>query len=260
MTFDAQSRPGQARLASMRLPAFVAAFTLSIAFVHGSEAPMLADFAKDLAIVKTRLAEMPGDVAALSRAGDLHLFLQHYPESVAAFERMIALDPAQDAPHWRLGISYYFAGQFEKSSQQFAKYHAYDSRDRENGVWKFLADARLAGIEKARAGMLEYTRFDREPFPALYEMFAGKRTPESVLEHVAAPALADRPQVQFFAHYYVGFMKDLSGDRAAAIDHLRKAVSIFTLAAAQEGGPGYMWQVARLHLLELSKPAATPRP
>ena len=24
------------------------------------------------------------------------------------------------------------------------------------------------------------------------------------------------------------------------------------------GGPGYMWQVARLHLAELSKPAATP--
>ena len=70
--------------------------------------------------------------------------------------------------------------------------------------------------------------------------------------------MADQPQVQFFAHYYVGLMKDLAGDRPAAVEHLKKAVAIFTPATAQGGGPGYMWQVARLHLAELSKPAATP--
>jgi tetratricopeptide (TPR) repeat protein len=246
----------------MRPLVLLAIFTLSLAPAFASEAPMIAEFKQQLATATARLAEKPDDIPTLSKAGDLHLFLLEYPQAVAAFEKTIALDPAQDAPHWRLGIAYYFAGQYEKSARQFAKYHAYDARDRENGVWKFLADARLSGVEKARSGMLEYTRFDREPFPALYEMLAGKRTPESVMEHAATPALAGDPQVQFFAHYYVGLMKDLTGDRAAAVDHLTKAVAIFTPATAQGGGPGYMWQVARLHLAELSKPAApaTPRP
>ena len=244
----------------MRLPVFLAALMLTVAPACASEALMIAQFQKELTAATARLAEKLDDISTLSKAGDLHLFLQEYPGAVAAFEKMIALDPAQDAPHWRLGIAYYFAGEFEKSSRQFAKYHAYDARDRENGVWKFLADARLSGVEKARAGMLEYTRFDREPFPALYEMFAGKRTAESVIEHVAVPALAGQPQVQFFAHYYVGLMQDLTGDRPGAVEHLKKAVAIFTPATAQGGGPGYMWQVARLHLAELSKPAATPRP
>ena len=175
----------------MRLPLLAAVMAILLTAGSASEQQMIAQFEKDLTAVSAKLVEKPENITALSRAGDLHLFLQQYPQAVAAFEKTIALDPAQDAPHWRLGIAYYFAGQYEKSSRQFAKYHAYDARDRENGVWKFLADARLSGIEKARGGMLEYTRFDREPFPALYEMFAGKRTPESVIEHVAAPELAE---------------------------------------------------------------------
>jgi lipoprotein NlpI len=244
----------------MRLPIVVAVFAFAFAQVNASDLQMLAQFVKDLASALTQSAKEPNDIAALSRLGDLHLFLQQYAPAVAAFEKMIALDPAQDAPHWRLGIAYYFAGQYEKSARQFAKYHAYDARDRENGVWKFLAQARASGVETARREMLEYTRFDREPFPALYEMFAGKRTPESVLEHAATPALVSDPQVQFFAHYYVGMMQDLNGNRPAAVDHLKKAVATFTPATAHRGGPGYMWQVARLHLAELSKPAPAPTP
>lgn len=242
----------------MRLPILAAVVSILLPSAQATEQQMLDQFAKDLPAAIAQLVEKPNDIATLSQAGDLHLFLQQYPQSVAAFEKMIALDPSQDAPHWRLGIAYYFAGQYEKSARQFAKYHAYDARDRENGVWKFLAQARLSGVETARREMLEYTRFDREPFPALYEMLAGKRTPESVLEHAATPALASDRQVQFFAHYYVGLMRDLMGNRPEAVAHLTKAVAIFTPATAQGGGPGYMWQIARLHLAELSKP--TPRP
>src|SRR5690606_10326196 len=138
--FHAHSESPQAKIRAMRLPLLAISLALVSSLARASAQQMIQQLENDLPAASAVVAEKPGDTAALSRVGDLHLFLQQYPQAVAAFEEMIALDPAQDAPHWRLGIAYHFAGQYEKSSRQFAKYHAYDARDRENGVWKFLAD------------------------------------------------------------------------------------------------------------------------
>jgi len=204
-------------------------------------APLIARFTDELKTADAAVAESPKSVAALSHRGDLHLFLGHFSEAVADFEKMIALAPAEDAPHWRLGIAYYFDGQFAKSARQFEKYHAYDGHDRENGIWKFLAQTKVDGLEKARVEMLTYTQFDREPFPALYEMFAGKRMPDDVLAEVERKGLAD-PRALFFGHYYTGLGEAALGHRDRAIALLRRAVEDPEAQSA-----GYMWQVARLH-------------
>jgi lipoprotein NlpI len=208
-------------------------------------APMLAEYQGELTRLNASLAATPDSIRLRSQRGDCHLFLGRFAESIADFERMIALDSAQDAPHWRLGIAYYFAGQFEKSAKQFEKYHGYDSRDRENGIWKFLAEAQSGDLAKARAGMLPYTRFDREPFPSLYEMFAGKRTPDEVLAEIGEKKLTGKAQVVFFAHYYAGLGEAVLGRKARALELLAKAVDL--PASRPPHGPGYMWQVARLH-------------
>jgi lipoprotein NlpI len=205
-------------------------------------ATLIAKLTDDLKTADAAVVQSPDSVAAWSQRGDDHLFLGQFPQAVADFEKMIVLDPAQDAPHWRLGIAYYFAGQFAKSARQFEKYHAYDGRDRENGIWKFLAQARADGLERARADMLTYTQFDREPFPTLYEMFAGKRTPDEALAEVDRKGLAGNHLVAFFANYYTGLDEALLGHRAHAIRLLHKAVDD---PEAREAG--YMWQVARLH-------------
>lgn len=166
---------------------------------------------------------------------------------------MIELDPAQDAPHWRLGIAYYFSGDFEKGSKQFEKYHQYDGRDRENGVWKFLCDARSKGLDQARSSMLAYTRFDRDPFPSIYEMLQGKISPQAVLDAAQDLGGKQNPQVSFFAMYYTGVYYDLIGDAAKGGRLVREAVNLFTAETAGNGGPGYMWQVARLHAVEIEK-------
>ena len=215
-------------------------------------APMLAKFFDDLKSCDAALVATPDSVPLLSRRGDCHLFLGHFAEAVADFEKMIVLDPAEDAPHWRLGIAYYFAGQYAKSARQFEKYHVHDGRDRENGIWKFLAQAKAEGIEKARAEMLVYPAFDREPFPSLYEMFAGKRTPDDVLAEIDRKGLADNENVAFFGHYYAGLGEALLGHREKALTLLREAVGS-PLASSSGGGPGYMWQVARLHYERLLK-------
>lgn len=208
-------------------------------------APMLAKFTSDLQKLDADIAKSPASIPLHSFRGDCHLFVGQFAEAVADFEKMIALDPGQDAPHWRLGIAYYFAGQFAKSARQFEKYHAYDGRDRENGIWKFLAQAKVDGLEKARAEMLEYKAFDREPFPSLYEMFAGKRTPDDVLAEIDRKGLAADTDVAFFGNYYAGLAEAQlgHGDRALAL--LEKALNLPHVR--EPGGPGYMWQAARLH-------------
>ena len=196
--------------------------------------------------IDAELQKNPGSAEWLSRRGDLRLFLGDAKGAVEDFEKEIKLEPTHDAPHWRLGIAYYFAGDFSKSAAQFAKYHAYDNGDRENGVWQFLANARVKGVEAARKEMLEYTRFDREPFPDLYDMFAGKKTGAQVLSDAEKKGLKDDPLVMFFAHYYVGLNEQLLGNAASAAEHLEKAVRL-SLQAQAGGGPGYMGQIARLH-------------
>ena len=219
---------------------------------------MLAEFREQVVRLNGAIAQEPSQVALYSRRGDCHLFLSQFAAAVADFEKMIELDPRQDAPHWRLGIAYHFTGAMAKSARQFEKYHDYDGRDRENGIWKFLADAKLVGLDAARRAMLVYTRFDREPFPALYEMFAGAKTTAVLFEDLKSRKLTEDPRVMFFAHYYAGLNEDLLGRRAQALEYLREAVAN-PWGQTSEGGPAYMWQVARLHYETLSRETPTRR-
>lgn len=199
------------------------------------------------------LEKMPASQNLLSRRGDVRVFLGDFKGAVSDYEGMIALDPALDAPHWRLGIAYYFAGDFSKAARQFEKYHAYDARDRENGVWKFLSQARGENMDAARKGLLLYTRFDREPFPAVYKMLAGDLTPAQVLTEMDKKGLTENPQVMFFAKYYTGIYLTLTGEKAAGLQKIREAVALFPPSSVDRGGPGYMWHAARLHLAQLSE-------
>ena len=234
--------------------AFVSAIGLAVEppIPPGERGRMIAEFSQQVATLGESIARAPREIALYSQRGDLHLFLARFPAAVADFEKMIALDPAQDAPHWRLGIAYYFTGQFEKSAKQFEKYHAYDNRDRENGIWKFLGDVKVAGLQPARGAMLVYTRFDREPFPSLYEMFAGKLTTREFLTGLDERKLTDSPKVMFFANYYAGLHEDMLGRQETALPLLHAAVAN-SGDRTPLGGRTYMWQVARLHYETLGK-------
>ena len=55
------------------------------------------------------------------------------------YEMMIQIKPELEVSHWRLGIAYYYLGDFEKAAKQFEIYHNYDAVDRENGIWRFMS-------------------------------------------------------------------------------------------------------------------------
>ena len=207
---------------------------------------MLREFAEQVAALDRAITETPRTIALYSRRGDRQLFLGQFAKAVGDFEKMIALDPAQEAPHWRLGIAYYFTGQFAKSARQFEKYHAYDGGDRENGIWKFLGDVKVSGLKPAQRAMLVYTRFDREPFPGLYELFSGAKSTADFFTGIEERKLADDWRVMFFAHYYAGLNEETLGQREKAVALLHQAVAN-EWGRTAEGGPTYMWQVARLH-------------
>jgi len=193
-----------------------------------------------------RLEANPNSVTTYSDRGDAHLYAGNFKEARADFEKMIALDPAQDAPHWRLGIAYFFLGDYAKGARQFEKYHAYDDHDRENGVWHYFCLAKVEGIEKARAKMLAYTKFDRHPFPSVYEMLAGKKSAADVLKEIDQSDAGEdeKDRRRFFAELYIGFDDWLNGRTAAAVAHLEKAAA--NRWGRELSGRTYMWHVARL--------------
>ena len=241
----------------MKIPLFLLTLLAAVSFSAGAEespnAKMLGEFKADVERLDAVLAKNPDSTRALSARGDAHLFLGQFPQAVADYEKMIAIDPSLDAPHWRLGIAYHFTQQWEKSSKQFAKYHAYDGHDRENGIWKFLADAHAHGLATARQEMLEYTEFDREPFPAIYDLLAGRMTGELFQAHLDDKKVAGDRHAQFYGQYYRGLFEELNGRHDKALASVRAAVGLFPAGEATSGGPGYMWQCARLHLEQLEK-------
>ena len=201
------------------------------------------------------LKKFPDSISVYSRRGDNHLFAGNFKEAIADYEKMIEIDRGQDAPHWRLGIAYYYENRFQKGMEQFAKYHAYDAVDRENGVWKFFCQANHHNIAKAQKEMLPYTRFDRHPFPAVYDLLAGKEgtTPESILQAAkdSKEPKSTKDLRVFFADFYIGMWYETQGNKEQALHHLWKATQNPTVQATGT----YMWQVARIHYGQLAKGA-----
>ena len=232
-----------------------AAAQTSPAAVTAAVEPWRQQLQEEEKAITAAMDKMPVSIRLLSRRGDARVFLGNFPGAISDYEGMIAQDPAQDAPHWRLGIAYYFDGHFPKAAAQFEKYHAFDNRDRENGVWKFFSQARADGIDTARKGLLRYTQFDREPFPSVYKMLAGEMTPAAVLAEVNQKGLQADTRVVFFAKYYAGVMESLSGHKAEGFKLVEEAVALFTPDSAGRDGPGYMWHSARLHAAQLAREA-----
>lgn len=195
----------------------------------------------------------PRGVDAYSRRGDARFFRGDFREAVADYEKMVELDGTLAAPHWRRGIAYFYAGEYEKAAGQFEAYHSHDDVDRENGIWRYFSQAKAYGLEKARQGLLKYEKDDREPFPAVYQLFAGKTSPDEILKAIRSAKVDDseREKRLFYAHLYIGLHHAVEGKPAQALPHLREAVANAWGPHAGTG-PAYMWQVGRLHYELLS--------
>ena len=173
--------------------------------------------------------------------GREHFRLGKIAASVADFDQFVELRPDLESRQWERGLSYYYAGQFEKGAKQFELYQTYHDNDVENSVWRFACLARRGGSEKARETILPIRNDPRVPMMSIYQLFRTKLSPEAVLE----AARANRPTPEqlnnrlFYAHFYIGLFFEAEGYAEKAKQHI---------LASQEYQVGhYMWDVARHH-------------
>ena len=201
----------------------------------------------------------PKDLQAHSRRGDARFFSGDFKGALADYDRMIELEPGEAAQHWRRGIACFYAGEYRKAAAQFEAYHTTDDVDRENGIWRYLSQAKASGIEKAREGLLKYKKDDREPFPSVYRLFAGETTPEKILEEIGSAKIEDeeREKRLFYAQLYIGLNYTVEGKAEKAESHLRRAVAN-PWGRGAGGGPGWMWQVGRVHYEALVRARQKP--
>ncbi|MES2791781.1 MAG: hypothetical protein V4719_19330 [Planctomycetota bacterium] len=227
---------------------------LAATWTQKDQDELLATQTERIKNLTVRIAATPKSTDLYSKRGDAYFFLGDFDKSLADYEQMVQLDESQAPGHWRRGIADFYAGKFKAASDQFELYHSFDDVDRENGIWRYLSQVKAYGRDKAREGLLKYKKDDREPFPDVYQLFAGKLTAEQILQKIreAKVDTDEREKRLFYAELYIGLNFDVEKEPRQALEHLRAATA--TQWPRQAGyGPHYMWHVGRLHALQLQQ-------
>jgi lipoprotein NlpI len=166
-------------------------------------------------------------------------------ESVSDLDKHVELataqDPKAEARQWERGISYYYAGDFEKGAKQFELYQTFHNQDVENSTWRYLCVARTEGVEKARQNLLPISDDRRVPMMQIYDLYRGKLKPADVLAAAEAgePGKESLNRQLFYAHLYIGLWHEVAGEKALAKKHI--------LEAEKHKIGHYMWDVAHVH-------------
>ena len=184
----------------------------------------------------------PQEAQAWNRRGAVRFKAGDVKGSIEDFDHAISLDENLERPHWQRGLSCYYDGRFAEGAKQFELYQTYDATDVENVVWKFLCQARHAGIEKARQDMLPLAQPDqRIPMMQIDALYRGQGSAEDVLIAIEQgnPAERERRHRSFYAHLYLGLYFEVLQDEETARRHLLEADRLEI--------SHYMWYVAHLH-------------
>jgi lipoprotein NlpI len=190
--------------------------------------------------------------AALHRRGEDHFRAGRIQESVADFDREIELHPASDPGHWQRGISYYYAGLYEKGARQFERHQKVNPEDVENAVWHFLCRVRSPGgsVDLAREALIPIRDDERVPMKEIYNLFAGRAT----IEQVEQAAQGKGPSATFYAQLYIGLYLEAIGKEKESLEYITRA------AGEPRTRANYMADVARVHqLLREAPPKTVPR-
>jgi lipoprotein NlpI len=192
-----------------------------------------------------RLLQMnPAQPRLLEVRGTEKFKLRQFKEAIADFDRECKLEPAREPWHWKRGLAYYYAGQYEKGRDQFQAYHDREDNDVENAVWRVMCMARMKGVglQKAQQEILVVRRDSRVPMMEAYAMFAGKLKPEDVQTAIkrGMPDEQELHRRTFYGNLYLGLYHDMIGQRERALEHLKVAV--------KHPIEHFMWDIAKLHL------------
>jgi lipoprotein NlpI len=199
------------------------------------------DSTQAAALLTDLIKQDPKNELAYYWRGRENFRLGNVKHSVTDFDKYVELEPSAESRQWERGISYYYAGEYEKGAKQFELYQTYHNQDVENSVWRYLCVAATEGVEKARANMLPIEGDSRVPMTQIFDLYRGKAKPEDVLKAVEAgnPAAEAKNNRLFYAHLYLGLWYQAADDRENAKKHL--------FEAEKHKIGHYMWDVAHVH-------------
>jgi len=162
-------------------------------------------------------------------------------ESVAAFDKLIAMVPDSKPQLWQRGLSLYYTGDFKAGREQFETHQTVNTADVENAAWHFICVARAENVEAARKALIPIEGDTRVPMKQVHELFAGKATVEDVLKAAESGEGVDLKNHRCYAHLYLGLYYEALGDEAKAKEHMLKAAKDFQM-------DHYMGKCAQVHV------------
>ena len=181
--------------------------------------------------------------------GDISFAAGQMDACVAAYDKLIELQPSLEPRLWQRGLALYYAKEFEKGVRQFETHQLVNTQDVENAVWHLLCAARISNVEEGRGKLIPISEDRRVPMSQIYEMYAGRMTPEQVLaiaNRTSASVELDSGQhrlQRYYAHLYIGLYHEMLKNQEASIREMKKAAEINPLEKTN-----FMGQVARVHL------------
>lgn len=178
---------------------------------------------------------------ALFQQGVDDFFAAKPKESVAAFDKLIALAPDSKPQLWQRGLSLYYAGDFKGGREQFEVHQTVNGNDVENAAWHFLCIAKGESVAAARKVFIPIEGDSRVPMKQVHELFAGKGSEEAVLKAAEEGDGENLRNHRCYAHLYLGLYFEASGDDVKAKDHMLKAAKGFSM-------DHYMGRVAQVHV------------
>ena len=191
----------------------------------------------------------PNNTSYQMLQGDISFAAGQMDACVTAYDKLIELQPSLEPRLWQRGLALYYANEFKKGVQQFETHQLVNTQDVENAVWHLLCAARISNIEDGRSKLIPISEDRRVPMSQIYEMYAGRMTPEQVLEianRTSARVELDGEQhrlQRYYAQLYIGLYHEMLKNPEASIEAMKKAAKLNPL-----GKTNFMGQVARVHL------------
>ena len=168
--------------------------------------------------------------------GQYYFFAAEIDSSLKHFDMVVQLNPDSEPYLWQLGITQYYAEEFERGKRLFEIHRTVNGNDVENSAWHFLCVAQLQSAEAAEKILIPVTGDTRVPMAEVQRMFAGELPPEDVIK-----AASNGHNALCYAHLYVGLYHEAFGNDELGLKHIK-------LAATDYKHDHYMGIVAQVHL------------
>ena len=177
----------------------------------------------------------------LMQQGQKLFFEAKIAESIAAFDKLIDLQPEAKPHLWQRGLALYYADKFKEGREQFETHQTVNTADVENAAWHFLCVARLEGVEGARKNFIPIEGDSRVPMKEVHQLFAGKGSVEAVLKAAESGDDTTKRNQLCYAHLYLGLYFEAMKDEAKAREHMLKSARDYRM-------DHYMGETARVHV------------